>query len=339
MISIVIPAHNEEDVLPVLFERLNTAAQSWGDDYEVIIVDDGSTDATPLWLDRFHAEDDRWKYLRFSRNFGHQAAVSAGIHYSTGDAVIVMDADLQDPPEVLDQFLDKWREGYQVVYAVRTKRKEHFFKRTAYSLFYRVLRSVADIEIPLDSGDFCLMDRTVVDVLRSLPERTRFVRGLRSWAGFRQTGLPYERDARLAGDVKYTLPKLMRLAADGVFSFSNWPLRFSSWMGVALCMGSLSMMTLVVAWWATNVEVFGMAPGRALGWTSLCSLILLVSGVQLLFLGVIGEYLARVFDEVKARPSWIVAQARGIETPYSPSFGWHTVPHREPFHHPLAKAG
>lgn len=313
MISIVIPAHNEEAVLPALYHRLNAAADGWNEDYEVVIVDDGSTDSTLSMLEEFHARDERWKFLSFSRNFGHQNAVSAGLHYCAGDAVVVMDADLQDPPEELGLFLDKWREGYQVVYAIRTKRKENIFKRTAYAAFYRFLRRVADIDIPLDSGDFCLMDRVVVDVLKALPERTRFVRGLRSWAGFRQIGVRYERDARFAGEVKYTLPKLVRLAVDDVLAFSNWPLRFASWMGVTLCAGSLAMMGLIVVWWATNVSIFGMAPGHALGWTSLSSLMLFVSGIQLLFLGIIGEYLARVFDEVKGRPSWVVAHAGGFE--------------------------
>lgn len=313
MISIVIPAHNEEQVLPALYERITHAARTWGEPYEVLVVDDGSTDATLEMLERIHLDDPRWKVLSFSRNFGHQCAVSAGIHYAQGDAVIIMDADLQDPPEELRRFLNKWREGFDVVYAIRTKRKEHLFKRLAYAGFYRILRRVADIDIPLDSGDFCLMDRKVVDVLRSLPERTRFVRGLRSWAGFKQTGVRYERDARYAGEVKYTLTKLCKLAADGVLSFSNWPLRFASWMGVFLCMGSFAVLGMVVLWWAFNVQIFGMAPRQALGWTSLCSLILLLSGMNMLFLGIIGEYLARVFDEVKARPSWVLSRSLGVE--------------------------
>ena len=179
MISIVIPVYNEQANLPHLFERLSKAADSWGEPYEVILVDDGSTDGTPVQLARLHCQDERWKSLTFSRNFGHQTAISAGIHFSRGDAVAVLDADLQDPPEELHRLLAKWREGYQVIYAIRATRRENVFKRTAYAVFYRLLKSVASIDIPLDSGDFCVMDRTVVDVLKSMPERTRFVRGLR----------------------------------------------------------------------------------------------------------------------------------------------------------------
>ncbi|MFO0948754.1 MAG: glycosyltransferase family 2 protein [Planctomycetota bacterium] len=313
MISIVIPVFNEEENLPALYERLTAAAAAWEDpDYEVIVVDDGSKDRSFVALADIHRKDPRWKVLSFSRNFGHQSAISAGIHYTTGDVVVVMDADLQDPPEELERFLAKWREGYHVVYAIRTKRKENIFKRTAYAAFYRILRKVSSIEIPLDSGDFCVMDRHVVDVLRAMPERSRFVRGLRSWSGFRQVGVAYERQARHAGEVKYTFSKLVRLAFDGIFSFSNVPLRMSNWLGVSLCAAAACVILMLTAWWGTDVEIFGMRPRQAAGWTSLCSLILLLSGLQFLVLGVMGEYLARMFEEAKARPPWIIGNALGI---------------------------
>ena len=312
MISVILPFHNEQETLPALYPRLTTAAQTWAEDYEVIAIDDGSTDATAGMLDAICREDRHWKLLRFSRNFGHQAAVSAGIHYSSGDAVVVMDSDLQDPPEQLHRFLNKWREGYQVVYAIRTKRKENIFKRTCYHIFYRILRWLSTIEIPLDSGDFSVIDRSVVEVLKQLPERTRFVRGLRSWAGFRQIGVAYERDARYAGEVKYTFSKLVRLAVDGILSFSSAPLRMASWLGVLLCGLSATLILLLIGWRLANFEVAGMKPGNSVGWTSLISLILFLSGIQMLVIGAIGEYLARVFDQVQGRPPWIIGYARGF---------------------------
>lgn len=323
MISVILPFHNEQETLPALYPRLTAAAQTWSEDYEVIAIDDGSTDATAGMLDAICREDPHWKLLRFSRNFGHQAAVSAGIYYSIGDAVVVMDSDLQDPPEQLQRFLDKWRVGFQVVYAIRTKRKENLFKRTGYFLFYRILSRLSTIEIPLDAGDFCVMDRSVVDVLKLLPERTRFVRGLRSWAGFRQIGVAYERDARYAGEVKYTFRKLVQLGINGILSFSSAPLRLASWLGVTLCGLSAALIFLLIAWRLANFEILGMRPGNSVGWTSLISLILFLSGIQMLVIGAIGEYLARVFDEVQGRPPWIIGYARGI-TPeqISSPVGW-----------------
>ncbi len=327
MISIVIPVYNEQANLPHLFERLSKAADSWGEPYEVILVNDGSTDGTAVQLARIHHQDERWKALTFSRNFGHQTAISAGIHFSRGDAVAVLDADLQDPPEELHRLLDKWREGYQVIYAIRATRKENVFKRAGYAVFYRLLKSVASIDIPLDSGDFCVMDRTVVDVLKSMPERTRFVRGLRAWSGFRQIGIPYERSARYAGNPKYTLTKLVHLALDGILSFSSAPLRMASWAGCLLCLSSIVLIVLLVGWALSDVRIFGVRPRDAAGWTSVVSLVLFLSGIQLLMLGIIGEYLARVFDEVHARPPWIIAQALGFpEQKWRHETGWYARP-------------
>jgi polyisoprenyl-phosphate glycosyltransferase len=223
MISIVIPVYNEEENIPTLYNRITHAAAKWGDEYEVVIVDDGSSDESLQQLKMIHQRDPRWKVLSFSRNFGHQTAVSAGMFYCHGDVVATMDADLQDPPEELHRFLEKWREGYHAVYAIRTKRKEGLLKRACYKIFYRVLRWLASVEIPMDAGDFCVMDRAVIDVLKAMPERTRFVRGLRSWSGFRQVGVAYERSLRHAGASKYTFSKLLQLAVTGIAAVQQCP--------------------------------------------------------------------------------------------------------------------
>ncbi|HRU25030.1 MAG TPA: glycosyltransferase family 2 protein [Candidatus Latescibacteria bacterium] len=312
MISVVIPCYNEEEVLPQLFARLGAAAETWGEEYEVLLVDDGSRDTTWQLILEQHARDERWRGISFARNFGHQTAISAGIHYARGCAVILMDADLQDPPEQLHRFIAAWRDGNDVVYAIRATRKENILKRAAYKAFYRVLRSLASIEIPLDSGDFCLMDRKVVDVLKAMPERNRFVRGLRSWAGFRQTGLEYDRDARAAGEVKYTFRKLVKLALDGVVSFSTTPLRMATYLGfgvsiVALFGAAFTILQRIFVDWFTRIG-FPYVPG----FYTLFTGILFLGGVQLICLGIIGEYLGRIFDEVKGRPLWTIRETAGL---------------------------
>src|SRR5688572_3582524 len=224
-LSVVIPCYNEQEVLPLLYERLNSAAAGWGVDYEVILVDDGSRDATWPLMQEIHASDPRWKMLSLSRNFGHQLALWTGLCAASGEIVVVLDADLQDPPDILGPFFKKWEEGFDVIYGVRRRRKEGLFKRAAYYLFYRLLSFLANVEIPLDTGDFCVMDRRVVRVITRSSERRPFVRGLRAWAGFRQVAVPYERHGRAAGEAKYTLLKLLRLAFDGILSSSIQPLR------------------------------------------------------------------------------------------------------------------
>ncbi len=313
MISIIVPAFNEQEILAQLYERVDAVARSWLDDYEVIVVDDGSVDATPVLAKEFSQRNPKWKCVTFARNFGHQRAVSAGIHYAAGDAVVVIDADLQDPPEVITQLIERWRDGYQVVYAVRRNRKEHVLKRAAYAAFYRLLSQTATINIPLDAGDFCLMDRVVVDVLKSMPERTRFIRGMRTWVGFRQTGVEYDRSARGAGEPKYTLRKLFQLASDGIMSFSSVPLRLASWLGAALFLASLALIAVIVAWRLADVTILGMSPRNAAGWTSLFTALLALSGLQFMLIGLLGEYVARVFEEVKHRPLWVVAATHGFE--------------------------
>ena len=242
MISIVIPIFNEEECLPLLHRKLMSASPLWKEEYEVVLVDDGSKDGSlPIMLYMVQ-KDKRFRVVKLSRNFGHQGAISAGIAQARGNAVVIMDGDLQDPPEELPKFLKKWREGYEVVYAIRTKRKEGLLKRMAYAFFYRSLALISDIEIPLDSGDFCLLDKKVVTALKQdLPENIRFVRGLRAYAGFRQIGVTYERDERAAGEVKYTFRKLLKLATDGVFGFSTLPLRLATYMGLFISVVSFAI--------------------------------------------------------------------------------------------------
>jgi dolichol-phosphate mannosyltransferase len=250
--------------------------------------------------------------VRFSRNFGHQTAVSAGIARAGGAALIVMDADLQDPPEELHRFLAKWREGYDVVYGLRRKRKEGPLKRLCYHLFYRILAGTASQPIPTDSGDFCLMDRKVVDLLNAMPERNRFVRGLRAWVGFRQIGIEYARDARQAGEPKYTLTKLVRLAVDGLLSFSTVPLRLATYLGLVVSAIAFlgAVFTLVQRLFADWFARIGLAPVP--GFATIVIAILFLGGVQLICLGIMGEYIGRIYDEVKGRPSWIVRQTLGL---------------------------
>lgn len=313
MISLIIPCYNEDEVLDALWSRVTDAAQSWGEDYEVVLVDDGSEEVTWRHVERLCRRDRHWRAIRFSRNFGHQAAVSAGLAHVRGDVVAVLDADLQDPPEELHRFLAKWREGYDVVYAVRRKRKEGPFKRLSYHLFYRLLNCLSSTPIPLDSGDFCLMSRKVVDEINALPEQSRFVRGLRAWVGFRQIGVEYERHSRAAGEPKYSFSKLVQLATNGLLSFSTAPLRLATWMGFVVSsiaiMGTVFtfLQRIFVDWFAA----IGLKPVP--GFATIVISILFIGGVQLVCLGVIGEYIGRIYDEVKHRPRWIVRETIGAD--------------------------
>ena len=299
-LSIVLPIYNEEENIPELFTRLTEVIESGiVRSAEIIFINDGSKDRSEELITELHNKDSRVKLINLSRNFGHQAAITAGIDYSSGNAVILMDSDLQDPPEVLNRMIETWREGADVVYAVRHKRKESVWKKSAYFSFYRLLKLIANVEIPLDSGDFCLLDKKVVQQLKAMPERNRFLRGLRSWVGFKQVALPYERQARFAGEAKYTLRKLVRLALNGIVSFSSFPLRAAIYTGLITC--SLALILLLYA-----IGSFFFINQTPQGWTSLIVVVLLVGGVQLILLGAIGEYIARIYDEVKQRPNYIV---------------------------------
>lgn len=322
MISIVIPLYNERETLPVLYRRLTEASPLWNSDYEVILVDDGSSDGSAVEMEKLAGKDRHFKVVKLSRNFGHQGAVSAGLHYARGDAVIIMDGDLQDPPEELPRFLEKWREGYQVVYAVRTRRKEGLLKRTAYAAFYRFLSLIAEIEIPLDSGDFCLLDRKVVDVLkREMPENIRFVRGLRAYVGFRRIGVRYERESRAAGQPKYNFRKLLRLAGDGLFGFSTLPLRLATYLGLCISSLSFGLGVFFIIHRLVGFKIFGHSPEDTPGMASLAVGLFFLGGIMLFFLGILGEYVGRIYIEVKRRPPYIVDELIGFETPRETSAG------------------
>jgi dolichol-phosphate mannosyltransferase len=300
-ISVVIPVYDEEENLPVLYERLTRVLEGSEPSYELVFVDDGSRDSSAAILGALCDRDPRVVLVQLARNFGHQVAISAGLDYARGDGVVIMDADLQDPPEVLPQFIAKWREGHDIVYAVRANRKEGRLKRWAYTSFYRVLQRIADIQIPLDAGDFCIMDRRAVAVLNSLPERSRFVRGIRSWIGLDQVGLAYDREARYAGQPKFTLSRLIYLALDGLVSFSFLPLRAISILGI-----SISLLTIVLAiYYAIRKITIGLNPP---GFATTIVAIFFLAGVQLITLGVIGEYVGRIFEEVKRRPLYVVSK-------------------------------
>lgn len=305
MYSIIVPIFNEQETIPALRERIGNVMATFDAPCEVVVVDDGSADGSFELLKTIYLKDPRFKIVSFSRNFGHQIAISAGIDHAVGDAVMIIDGDLQDPPEVLPQFIKKWKEGYDVVYAIRTKRKENIFKRAAYALFYRLLKRLSYLDIPLDSGDFCLLDKRVVEAMRKLPERLRFVRGLRTWVGFRQVGLPYERERRFAGSPKYTFTKLLGLAYDGIFSISTTPLRLAVYSGFSLAALAFLGGLLVIY----DKLVYGIA---IVGWSSTIVIIAFLGGVILSTLGMIGEYVSRIYEEVKSRPLYVVKEKLGL---------------------------
>jgi len=307
-LSVVVPVYNERDNLEELIARLVPVLEQTTPEggFEVILVDDGSTDGSAELLDALHARDGRLKVLHFSRNFGHQAALQAGLEEATGDGVVLIDADLQDRPEMVETFVAHWRDGVDVVYAVRTHRKEGLLKRAAYALFYRTLRRVSQTDIPLDAGDFSLIDRRVVDALVALPEHHRFLRGLRSWVGFRQLGVPCERDPRHGGASKYDLGRLLHLALTGYIGFSTVPLRLATLLGMAA-----ATVGFLLAVWAVASKFLAVESPR--GWASTLAVILFVGGAQLLMLGVVGEYLGRVYDEVRRRPVYVLRARLGFE--------------------------
>lgn len=286
--------------MPELFPRLQKAADKWGLNYEVICVDDGSRDSTLALLKAQNSKDSRWNCVSFSRNFGHQIAVSAGIYHARGDAVLIMDADLQDPPEEAHRFIEKWQQGYDVVYGVRTKRSDPIWKRFTCWLFYRLMANVASLKVPLDSGDFCLLDRRVVDTINAMPEHNRFVRGLRAWTGFKQTGVEFERQGRVAGTPQYTLKKLIQLALDGMLSFSIVPLRLAFYFGLLLIPASIII--ALVAAQHTRTE-----------FVLIIFLITFFVGIQLIAIGILGEYIGRIYDETRGRPLWIVKESIGLK--------------------------
>ncbi|HIK40907.1 glycosyltransferase family 2 protein [Thermoleptolyngbya sp. M55_K2018_002] len=314
--SIVVPVYNEEANIPELYRRVSRVMGSLDGDAELILIDDGSGDRTLSMLRDLHQQDPRVRYLSFARNFGHQTAVTAGLHFARGKAVVTMDADLQDPPELILQLVERWQEGYQVVYAQRTRRKqEGLLKRGLAYGFYRILRKLADVDIPTDTGDFCLMDRAVVNLLNRMPERNRYIRGLRAWVGFRQTAVLFDRDPRFAGEVKYTFRKSLALAINGLVSFSIIPLRLSTYMGMAAAAIALLMMGLVIYWRLFEPN------SRLTGFATIAIAVFFLGAVQLICIGILGEYIGRIYEDVRGRPLYTLAEAGGFEDlPHPQSF-------------------
>jgi len=301
-LSVVIPVFNEEENITVLHSRLTAVLEQIHLEYEIIFVDDGSNDDSINQLQNLSVKDKRVLVVELARNFGHQVAISAGLDFARGEAVAVMDADLQDPPEVLPEFIAKWQKGYDVIYAIREHRKESWLKRSSYALFYRLLHRVANIDIPLDCGDFCVMDRRVVELLKSMPERSRFIRGIRSWVGLNQVGLPFERHARYGGQSKYTIGRLMLLALDGLISFSYLPLRFITFLGLGVSCLSI----FLAGFYFVKKLLYGLSPP---GFATLVVSIFFLAGIQLITMGVIGEYVGRIFEEAKRRPLYVLRRA------------------------------
>ncbi|WP_088188127.1 glycosyltransferase family 2 protein [Desulfosporosinus sp. FKA] len=304
--SIVIPVYNEEAVINQTYCRLKKVMDSAKEPYELIFVNDGSCDQSNTIIKGFRNQDDTVKLITFSRNFGHQIAITAGIDYAQGAAVVVIDADLQDPPELILEMIAKWKEGYSVVYAKRSKRKgETFFKKQTAHVFYRILSAISTINIPTDAGDFRLLDRRVCEELKHLPEKNRYVRGLVSWVGFRQTSVEYERDERLAGESKYSLSKMFKLSLDGIISFSFKPIKVSHYIGVLLfLLGLIDFACVFISAACTSAVIAG--------WNLVIALQLLLTGILLVMLGIIGEYIGRIYDEAKNRPLYIVSESCGI---------------------------
>jgi dolichol-phosphate mannosyltransferase len=305
MYSIVIPIFNEEQILPELTSRMQRVTAAFDAPWEVILVDDGSRDRSFAIMGEIHRTDPRFKAIRLSRNFGHQIAISAGLDHAHGDAVILMDGDLQDPPELLPEMIARWRAGNEVVFTVKKSRKENPLKRLAFTAFYRVLHALSTIDIPMDAGNFSLLDRRVVDVLRRMPERNRYISGMRAWTGFRQTSVYYDRDPRFAGKPQMSLRRLIQLAVDGIISFSNVPLRLAIYLGItSAAVAFLGGILVLYAKFFTDQAI--------LGWASIILSILFMGGMILLTLGVIGEYISRIYEEVKNRPLYIVQDLLGL---------------------------
>ncbi len=301
--TVIAPIFNEVENIPELYQRTRDVMARTDEPWELILVDDGSTDGSVALIRTLAENDPRVRPVIFARNFGHQIAVTAGVDYSRGDAVIIIDADLQDPPEVILELIAKWREGYEVVYAVREERQgESWFKRTTASLFYRLITRITDVDIPLDTGDFRLMDKKVVRVMQQMREKHRFLRGMSAWVGFRQIGVQYTRQPRYAGETKYPLKKMVKLALNAVTSFSYLPLQLATYIGFIA--SGLSVLAIPV------VAILRLTTGTVLlGQATTLIIVLFLGGVQLISLGIIGEYIGRIYDEAKNRPLYIVAAA------------------------------
>lgn len=306
--SLIVPVYNEEETLPELYRRVSAVMDRLDGLAELILVNDGSRDRSLAMMRDLHEKDPRVCYLSLARNFGHQIAVTAGLNFVRGQVIVVLDADLQDPPELIPAMIAKWQQGYQVVYAQRTqRRREKWLKRLTAFAFYRVLRNLADIEIPTDTGDFCLMDRRVVDILNSIPERNRYIRGLRAWVGFRQTAIQFDRDPRFAGDVKYTFHKSLALAISSIVSFSRVPLRLATYVGLVAAAAAVLMALLVLYWRLTQPT------SPITGFAIILSASFFLGAVQMVCIGILGEYVGRIYEEVKGRPLYTLAEISGFD--------------------------
>lgn len=307
-ISVVAPNYNESASIPEFYRRIVEVMEQLGETWELVWVDDGSKDGSTEMIIELGKQDERIRPVIFARNFGHQIAVTAGLDYSRGDAVVIMDSDLQDPPEVIPELFAKWMEGFEVVFAIRKEREgESWFKLFTASLFYRLIYRITDVNIPVDTGDFRLLDRKVVDVMNEMRERHRFLRGMSVWVGFHQTGVTYKRAARFAGETKYPLKKMVRFASDAITSFSYFPLQVATYLGFLSAGISILAIPVVVAMRLTGSGAFF---GQA---TTLIA-VLFLGGVQLISLGILGEYIGRIYDEVKRRPLYIVREAPELPT-------------------------
>jgi dolichol-phosphate mannosyltransferase len=307
LLSIIVPVYNEQEVIDETYKRLTAVFKDYFMDVEYIFINDGSKDNTYFKLREIAKINAEVRVINFARNFGHQIAITAGMDYAKGDAVVIIDADLQDPPEVILEMVKKWEEGYEVVYGKRLKREgETFFKKFTAKMFYRFLDSMTDVKLPVDVGDFRLIDRKVCDAMKSLPERSRYVRGLVSWVGFKQTSVEYRREKRFAGETKYPLKKMLKLAGDGIISFSYKPLKLATFVGMLVSAFSFIYLIVVL------IQKF-IKPDVASGWASSMAVSLFFNGVMLIVIGIMGEYVGRIYEEVKARPLYIVGELVGFE--------------------------
>ncbi len=301
--SIIAPIYNEAELMPELYRRVCAVMDSTGEPWELVLIDDGSSDHSTVMMRELAEKDHRVRPIIFARNFGHQIAVTAGMDYARGAAAIVIDADLQDPPELIPDLIAKWREGYEVVYAVRAEREgESWFKVWTASMFYRIIYQITDVKIPLDTGDFRLLDRKVIDVMKRMREHYRFLRGMSAWVGFKQVGVPYKRSARFAGSTKYPFKKMFNLALNAITGFSYVPLQMASYLGFGAAGLAIILIPIVIIMRAITQQQF-------LGQASTLVAVLFLGGVQLISLGILGEYLGRVYDEVKGRPLYVISMA------------------------------
>lgn len=305
--TIIAPVFNETDCLDTLYQRVSEVMNSTNEPWELVLVDDGSTDGSTEMIREMAKKDERVRPVIFARNFGHQTAVTAGMDYARGDAVVIIDADLQDPPEVILELIQKWREGFEVVYAKREEREgESWFKLFTASAFYKLIHQITEIKIPMNTGDFRLLDRKVVDVMKSMPEHNRFLRGMSSWVGFRQVGVPYKRAARFAGSTKYPLKKMIKLAMTAITGFSYLPLQIANWIGFTSVAAAFILLVVMII-----LRIVGSA--FLSGQAAILIIALFLGGVQLICMGILGEYIGRIYDEVKGRPLYILAEAPSNE--------------------------